>query len=530
MSIVPHSMARFALAALTLIASLASGPARAGAQGQPGGRCELEFVQTPTTRVTAQRIGESQQYNSFIGGGVNARCEGQDVRLLADSAEAYGATNVIYLIGKVRYTEPRVKVDANRMTYFQNDERLLMEGNVVAVLPSGTTMRGPQADYYRAVAGVRPRTRLVAPGRPTVTLVEKDTTGKRGEPTRIVANLITMDGDSLVYASGAVEITRTDIEARGDSAFMDSGREFARLMRQPRIVGKQKRPFTLEGAVIDLYSRRRQLERVLSMVGARATSEDLKLDSDTIDMRMSGDTVDNTIERVYVWGKSRARATSPERDILADSLDVRMPRQRIKEVHAVGGAFAQIVPDTTRIRNTTDRDWLRGDTIVAYFDTARAPTRGPASPRDTVARARPNQPAAARATTPLTSTAAASPGGPTTPAATTSNPADRPRLQRLEAIVEARAFYQAANEKGPDEPPSLCYSRGQQIVLTFADNEAQRVTVRRGADEVADGVCLEPGADSTTTGAPASRPGDRASPASTASPSRRPATSPVRRP
>lgn len=483
-----------------------------GAQGPAGGRCDLVVDQAGRFNSVAVDAA-GQVRNSYVGGGFVARCAGQDVRLRADSAESYGASNVLYLIGNVRYSEPRVRVDANRMTYFQNDERLLMEGNVVAVLPTGTTMRGPQADYYRAVAGLRPRQRLVAPGRPTVTLVETDTVGKRGEPTRIVANLITMDGDSLVYATGSVEITRTDLEARGDSAFMDSGREFARLMRGPRIVGKQRRPFTLEGTVIDLHSRRRQLERVVSMRSARATSEDMRLDSDTIDMRMSADTADNTVERVYVWGASRARAVSADRDILADSLDVRMPRQRLTAVHAIGDAFVQTAPDTLRIRNAQERDWMRGDTIIARFDTA-APPAPPAPPSQPASRA-----AADRDT------------------------ASRPRLQRVEATVDARAFYQAASQRGADQPPSLCYSRGQQIVLTFANNEAQRVTVTRGDSTIADGVCLEPAVDSL-----AGRPGARPAPPATAPaargtaptttpagtpparPASRPPTTPVRRP
>lgn len=490
---------------LALCASLGTAVGASAARAQPAGRCNLIVDETPTTRISLQKIGGTELYNTFIGGSLNARCEGQDVRLRADSAESYGASNVLYLIGNVRYTEARVRVDASRMTYFRSDERLLMEGNVVAVLPTGTTMRGPQADYYRAVAGLRPRQRLVAPGRPTVTLVEKDTVGKRGEPTRIVANLITMDGDSLVYATGSVEITRTDLEARGDSAFMDSGREFARLMRGPRIVGKQRRPFTLEGTVIDLFSRRRQLERVLSMRGARATSEDMRLDSDTIDMRMSADTVDNTIERVYVWGESRARAVSADRDILADSLDVRMPRQRLTAIHAIGGAFVQTAPDTVRIRNAQERDWMRGDTIIARFDT----TPPPRAPRP----------------------------------ATAADTNTRPRLQRVEATVDARAFYQAASPRGGDLPPSVCYSRGRQIVLTFASNEAQRVIVTRSDSAVADGVCLEPALDSVASvprgdqvGRPAAAPangrGVPATPVGTPPP--RPAsprpTTPVRRP
>lgn len=497
------------------------------AQGPPSGRCDLVIDETPTTRINLQKVGGTDQYNSFIGGTVNARCAGQDVRLRADSAEAYGQSNVLYLIGNVRYTEPRARVDATRMTYFRSDERLLMEGNVVAVLPTGTTMRGPQADYYRAVAGLRPRTRLVAPGRPTVTLVEKDTAGKRGEPTRITANLITMDGDSLVYASGNVDIQRTDLEAKGDSAFMDSGREFARLMRQPRITGKQRRPFTLVGGVIDLYSRRRQLERVLAQSQAVATSEDLRLASDTIDMRMSADSAENTIERVYVWGASRARATSPERDIVADSLDVRMPRQRLLEVHAVRGAFAQTAPDSTKVRSG-EKDWMRGDTIFARFDTSQAPrpVAAPGAPATPPGSARAgNRRNADRNAARDTSArvAAARPAG--------SDTTSRPRLRELEASGNASSWYQIPSQEGPSAPPSINYVRGREILLTFLNNEVNRVTVQdQGA-----GMFLEPATDSTASGTArpgaAPRPGapTPAAPGGTPTP-RPPASRPVARP
>ncbi|HMI46562.1 MAG TPA: hypothetical protein VK491_10390, partial [Gemmatimonadaceae bacterium] len=146
--------------------------------------------------------------------------------MTADSAEYYQAQGRLFLVGSVHYTEPRVTVDSRTMTYYQNDDHLHAEGNVVAVMSNGSTLRGPSADYYRSTPQ-RPMARMFAPGRPTVTLVQKDTTG-RGRPpdtAHVVANQITMDGDSLVYASGRVQITRPDLVATGDSAFMDSGHD-----------------------------------------------------------------------------------------------------------------------------------------------------------------------------------------------------------------------------------------------------------------------------------------------------------------
>jgi hypothetical protein len=438
--------------------------ARGAAAQTPGGRCALEFENTPTSRFNAQKVAGTEQYNSFLGGGVIAHCSGQQVTLKADSAEYYGVQGTLYLIGTVSYVEPRVRVNSQRMTYFQADERLLAEGNVDAVLPSGTTMRGPQAEYFREIPAVRPRPRLIAPGRPTFNIVQADSTGRPGEPTALVADRVTADGDSLVYAGGRVEIDRTDISARGDSAFLDSGTEFARLMRGPSIAGKGERPFTLRGSVLDLFSRERQLQRVVASMQAEAVSQDLKLTSDSIDMRVTG----GQLDRAYVWGKSRARAVSPERDIIADSIDVRLPGQRVREVRALRGAYASTVPDTARFRSN-ERDWLRGDTIVARFDsTAVAAGRGPRAPGDS---------------------------------------ARSPRIRQLEATGSARSFYQIAPQRRDSAGrPGVNYVSGKNIVVAFNGQSVQTVTVLGSAA----GVYLEPTDDTTQSTAPAR--GTRAGP------------------
>ena len=440
------------------------------ADAQTPQRCSLAFRNSPgtNTRLSVNRL-PSGAYNTFIGGGVDAYCEGQDVTLRADSAESYGQANVLYLIGNVHYTEPRVRVDSRRMTYFRSEERLLAEGDVNAVLPSGTTMRGPQAEYFRAVPAIRPRTRLIAPGRPDIQLIQSDSSGRPTEPVHVVADRVVMEGDSLVYASGRVEITRTDVDARGDSAFLDGSREFARLMRGPSITGKGERPFTLSGAVIDLFSKQRLLQRVLAAREAHAVSGDLNLAADTIDLRVSA----NQLQRAYAWGPSRAKATSPERNLVADSLDVVMPAQRVREVRAVRKAFAETLPDTTKIRSG-ERDWLRGDTIVAYFDSTAT--------RDTAA---------------------------------------RPRLRELVARGSASSRYQVASDQGGPRRPSINYVRGREITVSM-NPTSQGVRTVDVLDQVA-GLFLEPaapGADSTP--APATRGG----PGATAAP--RPGTAPGR--
>jgi lipopolysaccharide export system protein LptA len=451
-----------------------------------GGRCDIELrPANDSTRLTSTTSTPNGPRNVFVGGRVEARCLNQDVRLLADSAEWYQGAQVLYLIGHVRYTEPRARVTSDQMNYFQVDERLVATGNVEATLPSGSIMRGPQATYYRAVKGFRPAARLEAIQRPKLWLSQRDSAGKSTEPVQVTANQITTENDSLVYAGGKVEITRSDLDARSDSAFLDSGNEFARLMIQPVIIGKGEKSYTLRGRQVELYTRNRIVQRVLAQAEARATSEDLLLTADTIDLRVDR----NKAQAAYIWGKSRARAVSPDRDLIADSLAVRMPDQRLHEVRAYRQAVATTLPDTATIRSG-EKDWLKGDTIFAHFDTTVRTV------------------------------------------AATDTAAGKPQLRELEAIGHASARYQMVTQGSVPEKPAINYSRGDHITVTMDSVGVSRVQI----DEHAVGLYLEPVRD--TTAVPAANekvpdssnttpPQSPAVPVKPATPATRPAAKPA---
>ncbi|MFL5509249.1 MAG: hypothetical protein ACJ79J_06600, partial [Gemmatimonadaceae bacterium] len=265
-----------------LLAAFAS----AGAQDIPRS-CDLELPTGTGTRANVITDPATNKRTIYLGQGVVAHCIGQGNTLTADSAEYYETEGRLYLVGNVHYTEPRATVTSRTMTYYQGDNHLHAEGDVVGVLSNGSVLHGPVADYYRSTQE-RPLAKVFAPGRPRVSLVQKDTTGRGRAPdtANIVANQINMVGDSLVYASGRVEITRPDLLATGDSAFMDSGTDFARLMREPAVHGNGSRAFTLTGGVIDVYSHNRQVERVVATPKGHALSQDLELVADSIDLRV----------------------------------------------------------------------------------------------------------------------------------------------------------------------------------------------------------------------------------------------------
>lgn len=433
----------FSLAASLAFATIA------GAQDIPRS-CDLDLKNRPGTAMNIIEDASGKR-TTFLSGGVVAHCIGQGNTLTADSAEYYEAQGKLYLVGNVHYTEPRATVTSRTMTYYQNDDHLHAEGDVVAVMSNGNTLRGPSADYYRSTPQ-RPLARMFALGRPVVTLIQRDTTG-RGRPpdtANVVANQITMEGDSLVYASGRVQITRPDLLATGDSAFLDSGRDFAKLMREPSVKGVGTRTFTLTGGVIDVYSRNRQVERVVATPNGHALSQDLELVADTIDLRVAN----NRLQRAMAWGKGRAHAVSPDREIIADSIDAIMPAQRVREVRALRKAYAESNPDSGVV--STQRDWMSGDTIIARFDSI--------PPTDT---------------------------------------SSKPRVRQIVAIGNARSFYQMKNSKGPATEPTVNYVRGRIIEIEFEDRKVATVAVTDQATGVMIEPATEPAADKSTAPAPA---------------------------
>jgi hypothetical protein len=408
----------------------------ANAQPQPGSRCIIQFQGSVagTTRSNFTKL-PSGKYNAYVGGGFVGNCEGQDVTLKSDSAEYYGDQGLMYLIANVHYADPRAKVDADHMTYWMDEEHIRAEGNVYAVLASGTTMRGPVADYYRAVRPIRTQAILVSTGRPKLKVVQRDTlTGKPSDTVDVVADRITSVADSLVYAGGDVRITRPELFATGDSAFMDQGSGIARLMRKPTVEARRSRPFTLTGGVIDVFSKNRLVNRVVATPNGHASSQDLQLYADSVDLRVRN----NELERAMAWGKTRARATSPDRDILADSIDAVLPNQRIHQIRAVGKAYATSIPDTATIK-TSGRDWMRGDTLIATFDTL------------------------ARGDTSRT-----------------------PPVKSILALQNARAYYHIKDAMAKDRP-SINYVTGRDIDISFLNGGVDTVKVRARAS----GVYLE---------------------------------------
>ena len=418
-------------------------------------RCDL--IAQESTHVTTSQVGG--QYVAYAGGGVLIRCPDRGITLRGDSAEQYPDRD--YLVGHVSYDEPRFAVTSQYLTYFTSDERVVAAQNVHAKLPNGSTLVGPQAEYRRPDPRFRPHEQILAIGRPTITVAQADSLGRPQPPMTVVANTVFMDGDSLMYGSGQVLITRTDVRASGDSVAINSALETMRLMRGPSITSTGAKPFTLTGGVIDAFSHEKKLQRVVSRSRADATTQDMNLRADTIELHVRND----SLQRAIAWGNTlRARAVSPTETLVADSIDVDMPHQRIRVLNAVRKAYASSRVDSTRFRPqppSDTLDWLRGDVVVAHFDTT---THG----------------------TPDTSS--------------------KPVIKQLVATGHAAAEYHMAGSDTTTRAPAINYTRAGVIVVTF---DSARVATVAARDSVV-GVYLEPAPDSTKRAAGARAAGPRA--------------------
>jgi len=447
---------------------------------KPAKQCVLDIGQLPDTRFNFMRLADSSS-NIMVGGGFIGHCAGEKNNVRADSAEYYETNALLHLFGNVTYDEKgEFRVTSNQATYFLNEGKLFATGNVIArQLKSGSTFTGPNIEYFRVMPDIRTTSRLYAPNSPLVMLHQKDSAGKDLPPVRVGASIMQDNGDSVLLAWGSVNITRTDIVGRGDSASFEKINGQARLIRAASIQSLSKdQPFTLSADTIDLFTTDSVLDRVLAKHLGRAKSGEVTMSAERLDMRL----VDRKINRAYAFGPGRAKADTKDQSLEADSLDILIPNQRIKELRAFGTASAISKPDSLKIKSD-ETDILRGDVIIAEFDSVQAPT-------DTAAKA---------------------------------------QIKRVTADGNASSKVQIASRLGRSFPPAINYIRGKHLIVTFDSGQVRDIAV----DSSASGQFFEPVpdslSDSTTRNKPRRPPpialraapvGDAPSPANAPSPVR----------
>jgi hypothetical protein len=437
------------LAGLTLVGGLAAqvpAPAKPkpkpSASGEPSQRC---IFQVDNVDRQGNVIETPTGTNYFAGGNVRLSCRGQRITMQSDSVAAYGG-NVVQFIGNVKYRDSTLTMDADFGTYYKVGERWEARGRVnTRNLKSGSSLTGPSLDYFREVKGVRDTVEMYAVSRPKIRYFAEDSAvAKEVEPYIIVADRVRFKGSDRIWAGGKVTIDRSDFTARGDSLRLDTGQgsDGTLIGGEPMLRGLGPDSFRLSGRRVDMGLERRELKRLVAKGAGHAVNRDWDLVADTIVLGLK----ERKLEQTLAWGKqTRPFASSPQYAMRADSLALDTPGQKLREVRGFGTAWLGGDIDSV----TKDRDWMKGDTVIAQF------------------------------------------------AARDSAGTTRSVLSRIVARRAAQSYHLDRNAKAPRRP-SINYARGDAIVVTMRTPPAEgveRVDIRGKVD----GVQLEAAADSTAT-------------------------------
>jgi hypothetical protein len=373
--------------------------------------------------------------NYFAGGNVRLSCRGQQLTMQSDSVAAYGG-DVVQFIGNVKYRDSTLTMDADRGTYYKKGEKWEARGRVVTKnLRNGSALTGPAMDYFRVVKGVRDTMEMYSTGRPRIQYATETPGARPSEPYIIVADRVRLKGNDRLWGGGKVTIDRSDFAAKADSLRLDTGKGDGTLVGgNPVMRGLGRDSFNLSGRRLDLKLDQRELTYVTAKGTGHAISKEWDLVADTIGLDLNNRKLDQTL----AWGDSiRPYANSPAYAMRADSLALDTPGQQLKEVRGFGAAWLGGTIDSA----SKERDWIRGDSVVATFvqrDSAGTP---------------------------------------------------RAVLNRIVARKGAQSYHVEANAKFPARP-SINYARGDVIVMTMSK------TPRGGVDRVdirgqVDGVQLE---------------------------------------
>ncbi len=370
---------------LALVLALAPVPALAqqpGAQA-PASTCD---VQIDTSRHSQFTL-EGGYYNTFAWAGVWGHCRGQPTTMYSDSVAWYPGRDLLFLVGNVRFRDSITILNADRVTYYLHQERLYAEGHVYTRnLRSGSDLRGNNLDYYRAVPPQRDTLELFAQQRPTIRFFPSNRPARSDtEPFIVVADRTHMKGNDEMWGGGHVTIDRSDLAARGDSAWLDLGHNAAALLGSPQVNGVGPDAYHLRGDRLTFtLTPEHEIKRVLSSGDAAANGADWRVTADTLDLALDS----GKVQRAQAWGHGRRPdAVSGAHTIVADSLDVHMPQQVVQLVWAWGRArvvtrdtsyHPAAARDSASGRRTEVRDSIalaRGGRAPAARDSAGAASR-----------------------------------------------------------------------------------------------------------------------------------------------------------
>jgi lipopolysaccharide export system protein LptA len=299
-------------------------------------------------------------------------------RLRADYAVLSRASGMLNLLGNVHFQDSARTLTSTNAQYFSQQRILIASGN--AVLQHGTTnsvIRGEQVEYHET-SEQRPESLVRAMGGTPRAVLRRD-----GKPdsTTLDAQQIEIFGETRLRGTGSAVLNRDSLRAVAQTI------EYSQDTRQLQLSGPRSR---VEVPRYELYgdsitaemTEGDRLREVLTRHNAQLWSAQLDLTAPAA--KLFFDTVG--VNRVVAmnWqpvpgapAPARPHVESQELRLDADSLDVLAPEQKITEAVAIGKAYGERLtadslkpllpeaePDVARL---IANDWMRGDSVRAFF-------------------------------------------------------------------------------------------------------------------------------------------------------------------
>lgn len=343
----------------------------------PAGLHAQECTVLDNQSVNVTNRGTPQEIYNVVGADI--ACPGGR-RIFADYATIHAATGTVDLRGNVRFSDPERALASETAQYDRINQRLYARGNVrVRALASNSTLTSEALTYVQAIPG-REAHMLAHPGaRRPQAVIRRVQTGMRTESPRpdstvVDADLIEAFGERLFHAAGNAVLTRDSLRASGGVIDYVTATGSLTVAGAAVVEGPRYR---LLGDTVRAEVTADTLRAVHARRDARLITDELEVVAPVIDIALSAGQVERMIAVLLPdqrdGGPLQARVSARSFRLAADSIEVRAPAQQLEEVVAVGRSFGEMLdtlpplPLPEEAAQGLANDWMRGDTLHAYF-------------------------------------------------------------------------------------------------------------------------------------------------------------------